>query len=83
MTGTYVSAATLLAAELALRKTLARALRATSCALARAARALLVQPRPVASMPAVYEFYAEAGAPRAHCMWMVCWLARSRRHTRL
>ncbi|MFO1264972.1 MAG: hypothetical protein U1E84_16855 [Rhodoferax sp.] len=63
MTGTYVSAATPLAAELALRKTLARALRATSRALARAARALLVQPRPVASMPAVYEFYAEAGAP--------------------
>lgn len=63
MTGSYVSAATPLAAELALRKTLARALRATSRALARAARALLAPPQPAASMPTVYEFYAEAGAP--------------------
>ncbi len=63
MTGMYVSAATPLAAEMALRKTLARALRATSRALARAARALLAPPRPVAPQPAVYEFYAEAGAP--------------------
>lgn len=63
MTGTYVSAATPLAAELALRKTLARMLRGISFALARAARALLAPRKPTAPAPAVYEFYAEAGAP--------------------
>ena len=63
MTGTYVSAATPLAAELALRKTLARALRATSRALARAAHTVLAPRKRVAPVAAVYEFYAEAGAP--------------------